>query len=112
MHPGHQPPTVFADELTQEEVFALQAIGAYKNDATLERLAEFQKQAFGMTQGQKMALVDAGVHSLMARGLLRYATDAHGKQLTLSDGRPVIEGIEGAKVVARLREYKRPASLA
>jgi len=109
---GQKPVSVFADELTQEEVFALQAIGAYRNEATLERIADFQKQAFGMSQQQKAALVEAGVYSLMARGILRYMTDEHGKTVHLSNGQPVIEGVPGAKVVARLREYKRPASIA
>lgn len=104
------PASVFADELTPEEVFALQAIGAYKNDATLEKIAEFRKQAFGMNRVQQMRLVESGVQSLVARGLLRFATDKHGAPLTLSDGSPVIEGVPGAKVVARLREYKTPTN--
>lgn len=107
--PAAAPVIVYADQLTPDEVFTLEAIGAYKPGATLDKISEFRSRAFAMSRRQQLGLIRSGVESLVARGLLAYEYDKDGRQVMDADGSPVFVGVKGAKVVARLREYQRPA---
>lgn len=66
-------------ELTADEMFFLVTMRGLKPDSSLPQVMEMRQMMLGMTEAQKRAKLRAAVDSLLARGYLRYARDAHGE---------------------------------
>jgi hypothetical protein len=109
LNPNAGPVEVDMSELTPDEWFAICAVRGLSPDANLDKIAEFQKRAFAMSQAQRQRTFSAGMESLIARGLFGAVTDKDGKPQTDEQGNIVYE--KKGKLIYRVREVKTPASL-
>lgn len=99
-----RPVEVDASTLTPQEWFAIYTINGLSPDANYAKLNEFRQQTLGKSRAEQMSLLQAGLESLVARGLFGPVFDADGRPQTDSKGNIIYEA--KGRLVSHVREYR------
>lgn len=99
--PADQYVEVDASDLTYEEWFFIWNYFGDNPQASMQHALEWKRRSLGIPRVKQAALVEAGIQSLLARGLFTLATDDQGNVIKDAAGKPEVK--MSGRIVSRMR---------